>query len=84
MMMHGGNGIWGGSILMSVAIVAFGVLLITAVVLSARYLVFSRGTGSTAATGPSTAETLLVERYSRGEIDKDDYQQKLTLLHRHR
>jgi putative membrane protein len=84
MMMHGGNGVWGGSPLMTVALVVFGALLITAAVLSARYLISSCGTESAAAAGPSTAERLLAERYSRGEIDEDEYQRKLTLLHQHR
>jgi putative membrane protein len=84
MMMHGGNGIWGGSIVMTVAMVVFGALLITAAVLTVRYLVSSPGTGSAAAAGSSRAERLLAERYSRGDIDDDEYQQKLTLLHQHR
>jgi putative membrane protein len=84
MMMHGGNWVSGGSTLMTVALVVFGALLITAAVLSARYLISSCGTESAAAAGPSTAERLLAERYSRGEIDEDEYRQKLTLLHQHR
>jgi putative membrane protein len=83
MMMHGGNWVWGGPTLMTVALMVFGALLITAAVLSARYLI-SCGTESAAAAGPSTAERLLAERYSRGEIDEDEYRQKLTLLHQHR
>jgi putative membrane protein len=84
MMMHGGNGTWGGSILMTVALVMFGALLITAVVLTVRYLISLPGTGSAAAAGSSRAERLLAECYSRGEIDDEEYQQKLTLLHQHR
>jgi putative membrane protein len=84
MMMHGGNGIWGGSILMTVALVMFGALLITAVVLTVRYLNSSPGTGSAATAGASRAESLLAERYSRGELDEEEYRQKLTLLHQHR
>jgi putative membrane protein len=84
MMMHGGNGIWGGSTLMTMALVMFGALLITAVVLTVRYLISLPGDGSAATAGASRAESLLAERYSRGEIDDDEYQQKLTLLHQHR
>ena len=84
MMMHDGNGIWGGSIPMTVAVVVFGALLITAVILTVRYLVSSPGTGPAAAAGSSGAERLLAERYSRGEIDDDEYRQKLTLLRQHR
>ena len=84
MMMHGGNGTWGGSILMTVALVMFGALLITAVVLTVRYLISLPGTGSAATAGASRAESLLAERFSRGEIDDEEYKQKLTLLHQHR
>jgi putative membrane protein len=81
MMMHGGNGILAGSILMTVALVMFGALLMTAVVLTVRYLISSPGTGSAAVAGSSRAERLLAERYSRSDIDDDEYQRKLTLLH---
>jgi putative membrane protein len=84
MMMHGGNGTWGGSILMTVALVMFGALLITAVVLTVRYLISLPGTASAATAGASRAESLLAERFSRGEIDDEEYKQKLTLLHQHR
>jgi putative membrane protein len=84
MMMHGGNGTWGGSILMTVALVMFGALLITAVVLTVRYLISLPDTGSAVVAGMSRAESLLAERYSRGELDDEEYQQKLTLLHQHR
>ncbi len=80
MMMHDGNGIWGGSVLMTVAMMVFGALLITAAVLTVRYLVSSPGTRAAIAGGSSRAERLLAERYSRGEIDNDEYRQKLTLL----
>jgi putative membrane protein len=83
-MMHGGNGMWGGSILMIVALAMFGALLITAVVLTVRYLISSPGTGSAAVAGSSRAETLLAERYSRGELNEVEYLQKLILLHQHR
>jgi putative membrane protein len=84
MMMHGGNGTWSGSALMTVALVMFGALLVTAVVLTVRYLISLPGTGSAATAGASQAESLLAERYSRGEIEHAEYQQKLTLLHQHR
>ena len=84
MMMHGGNGTWSVSILMTVALLMFGALLITAVVLTVRYLISLPGTGSAATAGASRAESLLAERFSRGELVEAEYQQKLTLLHRHR
>ncbi|MCF1816061.1 SHOCT domain-containing protein [Mycobacterium intracellulare subsp. intracellulare] len=87
MMWHGGNWL-GGSIVMTVAMVVFWLVLVTAVVFTVRYIrsVTPSGTGSAlaAAAGPSSAESLLAERFARGEIDDDEYQRKLMLLHQHR
>ncbi|OBF19926.1 hypothetical protein A5725_17575 [Mycobacterium kubicae] len=82
--MHNSNGIWDTLSLMPVATLVFGAVLITAAVLTIRYLTSSSGDVSAAVNGWSCAERLLAERYSRGEIDIDEYQQKLTLLHQHR
>jgi putative membrane protein len=68
---------------MTVALVMFGALLITAVILTVRYLASSTRAPAAAATGLSRAERLLAQRYSRGEIDDEQYRQKLALLHRH-
>ena len=84
MMRHGGEWVWGGSVLLTVAMVVFWALLMTAVVLAVRYLVSLQGNGSAPAAGPSKAESLLAERYARGEIDDEEYQRKLALLHQHR
>ncbi|KQH76298.1 hypothetical protein AO501_29050 [Mycobacterium gordonae] len=75
---------WSGSILVTVALVVFWVLLLTTVVLAVRYLQCSAATGTIAAGGPRHAETLLAERFARGEIDDGEYQRKLALLHQHR
>jgi putative membrane protein len=83
MMGYGGDWGWGGWILMTVAMVAFWALLITAVVLVVRYLVTSRGTGAPPPLGRRSAEDLLAERYARGEIDDDEYRQRLALLREH-
>jgi putative membrane protein len=86
MMWYGGNGWgWGGWILMTVGMVLFWALLITAVVLAVRYLTGPRGS----AAGPPgswqpRAEDLLAERFARGEIDDDEYRQRLALLRQHR
>lgn len=85
MMWYGGNGWgWGGWILMTVLMVVFWALVITAVVLAIRYLTSPRGTGATRAARPGSAEDLLAERYARGEITDDEYQQRLTVLRQHR
>lgn len=84
MMWNDGDWSWGGSILMTGAMVVFWALLITAIVLAVRYLVSLHGTGSAPGAGLSTAESLLAERYARGEIDDAEYQRRLTLLRQHR
>ena len=84
MMMYGdgwGWG-WGGWLLMTVVMVLFWAVVITAVVVGIRYL-----TGvphHRAPTAPPRAEDLLAERYARGEIDDDEYRKRLTLLREHR
>jgi len=82
MMWYGSNGWgWGGWILMTVVMVLFWAAVITAVVLAIRYVASPRGT---AAGPPSSwqprAQDLLSERFARGEIDDDEYRQRLALL----
>jgi putative membrane protein len=84
MMWHRGHWLWGGSIPLTLATVMFGALLISAVVLAVRYLLSLQGIGTAPAARPSRAESLLAERFARGEIDDDEYQRKLRLLHQHR
>lgn len=56
--------------------------LITAVVFAVRYLSGHRGLGgSQQARG---AEDVLAERFARGEIDEDEYRQRVTALREHR
>jgi len=91
--MYGGDGWmwngggWGGWILMTLVMVAFWGLVITAVVLAIRYLAgggsrHNRDGGGPAPAG-SRAEDVLAERYARGEIDDDEYQRRLTLIREH-
>lgn len=79
MVWYGNNWGWGGWSLMTVGMVAFWALLITAVVLVVRYLVTPDGAGA-APQGRPSAEDLLAERYARGEIDADEYQQRVALV----
>ena len=86
MMWYGGDG-WGwvGWILMTVGMVAFWALVITAVVLAVRYLAGSRGTAaSPSSSGQMRAEDVLAERFARGEIDENEYRQRLELLRKQR
>ena len=86
-MWNGGWG-WGGWILMTLVMVAFWALVITAVVLAIRYLAgggshHNRVGGGSAPAG-SRVEDVLAERYARGEIDDDEDRRRLTLIREHR
>ncbi len=83
MMWYGSTGGWGGLLLMTIAMVPFWALIITAVVLIVRYLVSQRPT-DTSAGSARTPEEVLAERYARGEIDDDEYQRRLALLRQNR
>ena len=82
MMMYDGWGwSWGGWLLMTLVMIVFWAAVITAVVLAVRYLADSRHPGGGLPTPrPARAEDLLAERFARGEIDDDEYRQRLTLL----
>jgi putative membrane protein len=80
MMWYGGDWGSGGWILMTVAMLVFWALVITAIVLFVRYLASQRPTNTSPATTSRTAEEVLAERYARGEIDDDEYQRRLALL----
>jgi len=79
------NGGWGwiGWIITAVVLVLIFAALIAAVVFAIRYLSGGhRGLGgSQRARG---AEDVLAERFARGEIDADEYRQRVTLLREHR
>ncbi|UQX12955.1 SHOCT domain-containing protein [Candidatus Mycobacterium methanotrophicum] len=78
-----GEGHWGwGSWILTTGIsVIFWALVITAVVLVARYLLtLSQRPTATRSAGASSAEQVLAERYARGEIDDDEYKRRLALL----
>lgn len=87
MMWHDGGG-WGlaGWIVMAVGMVAFWALVITALVLLIRYLARPRDTTATPppAFTQTRAEDLLAERFARGEIDEDEYRQRLSALRQNR
>jgi putative membrane protein len=80
MMMYWGNGmgVWGYA-LMTVSMLLFWGLLITGVVLLARYVGSDRRQLPSTTVGPDP-RTLLAERFARGEINEDDYRQRLKIL----
>jgi putative membrane protein len=84
MMWYGGDG-WGwvSWILMTVGMVAFWALVITAVVLAIRYLTGPRGSAANPPSSRQAAEAVLAERFARGEINDDEYRQRLALLREH-
>jgi putative membrane protein len=84
MMWYSGDWGWGSWVLMTVAMVVFWALLINAVVLVVRYLASLRAGGADPTWVRNSAEDLLAQRYARGEIDDDAYQQRVTLLRQHR
>lgn len=63
----------------------FWILVIVAVVAGVVVLARSGGLGSGGsgpASGTETPEEILRRRYAKGEIDRDEYQQRLTDLRR--
>jgi uncharacterized membrane protein/Zn-dependent protease with chaperone function len=82
MMMDDGHWGWGSWILTTGTTIVFWALVITAVVVLARYLLSlsQRPAGTTHAGGAGNAEQVLAERYARGEIDDEEYQRRLGLL----
>jgi putative membrane protein len=76
-----GNGMGGwGYALMTISVVLFWGAVIAGIVLLVRH--FGRGGQQTPTppSQPSSPEQLLAERFARGEIDEEEYQQRLAVL----
>lgn len=85
MMWHGDGWGWVAWTLMSVGMVAFWALVITAIVLAIRYLVGSRGSATPPPiSGQARAEEILAEHFARGELEENEYRQRLALLREQR
>jgi putative membrane protein len=83
-MMWNGNGQWGSGDWATLALIVIAAIaVIVAIVFLARYLSRTGGTSSTtavppaAASGPESPKDILKRRYAAGEIDRDEYLQKL-------
>ncbi|MFD6324337.1 SHOCT domain-containing protein [Streptomyces sp. NPDC058442] len=76
---HGVSG-WGW-FAMSVGMILFWALIITAVVLLLRAVNSSHERTHTLATPTPTPEDILRERLARGEIDEEEYRRRLSTLH---
>ncbi|WP_142383355.1 SHOCT domain-containing protein [Mycobacterium intracellulare] len=84
-MWNGGYGGWGwvGWILTAVVFVVVFALLITVAVMAVRYLSGGqRGAGGP--MRPRGAEDVLAERFARGDIDEEEFRQRVTALREHR
>jgi len=88
-MMWDGNGHWGsggrlGGWVMLMLVIVFVVAVIVAIVFLARYLSRTPGGSSSPAAAPPTSTSeaespkdILKRRYAAGEIDRDEYLQRL-------
>ncbi|MQA87440.1 MAG: hypothetical protein GEV03_23145 [Streptosporangiales bacterium] len=82
-MMFWGQGMsWWGYLLMSLNTLVIWGLIIAAAVALVRYL--SRAPERSAPRPPhqSTPEQVLAERFARGEIDEEEYRQRIEVLRR--
>jgi putative membrane protein len=78
MMYYGDHMSGWGWFAMSVSMVLFWALVITAIVLLVRYVGQTGQSGQPPTT--RTPEQLLAERFARGDIDETEYQQRLATL----
>ncbi len=71
-----GNGYgWGGMALGMASMLLFWVLLVAAVAIVIRY-VWGTGISSSERRQEKTALDILKERYARGEIEREEFEQK--------
>jgi putative membrane protein len=75
----------GGWLLMTLVLVLFLAVVITAAIVAVGYLAGPRGTAARPpGPGWTRAEGILAERFARGEIDHDEYLRRLALLRENR
>ncbi|GAA2912343.1 hypothetical protein GCM10010517_78890 [Streptosporangium fragile] len=78
-MMWYGMGGW-GYVLMTISSLAFVALLVAAIVVLVRSSGRTGQRQPSAPYTPPTPEQLLAERFARGDIDADDYRQRVEVL----
>ncbi len=74
---HMGAWGWGGMIIGPIMMIVFIAVIVGAVVLVLRWMGLG---GSTVAGGANKARHILDERFARGEIDKEDYEERKRVL----
>jgi putative membrane protein len=74
---HMGAWGWGGMIFGPIMMVVFIAVIVGAVILVFRWTGLG---GSAVAGGANKARHILDERFARGEIDKDDYEERKRVL----
>ena len=74
---HMGAWGWGGMIIGQIMMIVFIAVIVGAVVLVLRWTGLG---GSAVAGGANKARHILDERFARGEIDKDDYEERKRVL----
>jgi len=74
---HMGAWGWGGMIIGPIMMIVFIAVIVGAVVLVLRWTGLG---GSAVAGGANKARHILDERFARGEIDKDDYEERKRVL----
>jgi putative membrane protein len=84
-MMYGWDGWgWGGWILMTLVMIVFWAVVITAIVVGVRYFAGGMSHHSHATSQANRAEDVLAERFARGDIDEDEFRRRMTALRDHK
>lgn len=84
---HGWYGGWGwGGVVMSVLMVLLVIAVVVAIIFAVRYLAGSANLHRHGSASPEglRAEDRLADRFARGEIDDDEFRQRMALLREHR
>ena len=76
---------WGmaGSVVMCIVMVMFWAAVITALGVAIRNSDTRDAARRSPLYGPDRPDDVLADRFARGEIDSDEYRQRVRLLHEH-
>ena len=76
---HGGGGGWGHMAFGSVTMILFLAVIVFVVMIAVRWA-GNTGQSETSSSATETALEILRNRYARGEIDKDEFEERKNLL----